>query len=69
MLQELREAGLACDGDVEAAAAALTLDLVTKSDQLPYCTAVLKEAMRMFPAGVAATPRCVLERWGVFGLQ
>lgn len=55
MLQELRSVGVPCNGDPTAAAAALSLDLLK---QLPYCTAVLQEAMRMFPAGVMAASRC-----------
>jgi hypothetical protein len=55
VLQELRSVGVPCNGDPTAAAAALSLDLLK---QLPYCTAVLQEAMRMFPAGVMAASRC-----------
>lgn len=54
VLQELQSVGVPCDGDSGAAAAALSLDLLK---QLPYCTAVLQEAMRMFPAGVMAASR------------
>lgn len=54
MLQELRAAGVPCNGDLAATKAALNMDMLR---QLPYTTAVLHEAMRIFPAGVAATPR------------
>jgi hypothetical protein len=54
VLQELRDAGVPCDGDSSAAAALLSLELLK---QLPYCTAVLQEAMRLFPAGVMAASR------------
>lgn len=54
ILQELRDAGVPCGGNVAATCAALSMDLLNK---LPHCTAVLSEAMRLFPAGVAATPR------------
>lgn len=49
-----------CNGDPAAAAAVLSLDLIKA---LPYCTAVLQEAMRMFPAGVMAASRFVVG-WG-----
>jgi hypothetical protein len=55
VLQELREAGVSCDGDSAVAAALLSLDLLK---QLPYCTTVLQESMRLFPAGVMAASRC-----------
>jgi cytochrome P450 len=54
LLQELAVAGLPCKGDLAAVQAALSMDAVR---QLPFLTAVLHEAMRLFPAGVAATPR------------
>jgi cytochrome P450 len=53
VLQELVTAGVPL-GDLEGAAAALSRDLL---GQLPYTTAVLQEAMRLYPAGVAASPR------------
>jgi hypothetical protein len=53
VLQELLRAGVPL-GDLEGAAAALSRDLL---GQLPYTTAVLQEAMRLYPAGVAASPR------------
>jgi len=56
VLEELSAAGVPCNGDLAAAQAALNMDMLK---QLPMCTAVLHEAMRLFPAGVAATPRCV----------
>jgi cytochrome P450 len=58
VVQELQGAGVPCNGDVAAAAAAVTLELAGSRASLPFCTAVLKEAMRMYPAGVAASPRC-----------
>lgn len=54
VVQELRSSGIPCNGNLQATVAALSLDLLK---ELPYCTAVLHEAMRIFPAGVAATPR------------
>ncbi|WIA39640.1 hypothetical protein OEZ86_005717 [Tetradesmus obliquus] len=54
VLQELVAAGLPCNGDLAAVTAALSMDSLR---QLPFLIAVLHEAMRLFPAGVAATPR------------
>jgi cytochrome P450 len=54
VLQELQAAGLPCKGDLAAVQAALSMESLR---QLPFTTAVLHEAMRLFPAGVAATPR------------
>eukprot|EP00878_Enallax_costatus_P000874 GHUV01001001.1.p1 GENE.GHUV01001001.1~~GHUV01001001.1.p1 ORF type:complete len:563 (+),score=98.44 GHUV01001001.1:141-1829(+) len=54
VVQELQSAGIPCNGDLKATVAALNMDVLK---QLPYCTAVLHEALRMFPSGVAATPR------------
>lgn len=54
LVQELQSVGIPCNGDLQAATAALNMDMLKR---LPYCTAVLHEAMRIFPSGVAATPR------------
>lgn len=59
VMQELRSVGVPCNGDVAAAAACLSSSMDVLK-QLPYCTAVLQESMRMFPAGVMAASRCVV---------
>eukprot|EP00775_Hariotina_reticulata_P011944 gene11944-12087_t len=57
LLEELSAAGLPCNGHLAAVQAALNMDMIK---QLPVCTAVLHEAMRLFPAGVAAAPSILM---------
>lgn len=59
LILELRGAGLACDGDLEAALTALEAkgpDALSP-ELMPYLNAVLNESMRMYPAGASASPR------------
>ncbi|KAI8469292.1 MAG: cytochrome P450 [Monoraphidium minutum] len=59
LLEELRAAGLPCDGDLEGALTALEAagpDALTPQSAR-YLTAVLNESMRMYPAGASASPR------------
>lgn len=57
LLAELRDAGLPCNGDVEAALAVLSSSFDPLKD-LPCLQAVINEAQRLYPAGVLASPRC-----------
>jgi cytochrome P450 len=63
LLQELRSLGLPCNGNLEDALAVLEAkgpDGVS-AQNMPYMAAVLNEAMRMYPAGASASPRCAAE--------
>jgi len=56
LMKELKEAGMPCDGDLEAALEVLQATFDPLKD-LPYLAAVINEAMRMYPAGASASPR------------
>jgi cytochrome P450 len=59
LLAELRAAGLPCNGDLDAALAVLARSFDPLKG-LPFLEAVINEAMRLYPAGASASPRCVL---------
>jgi cytochrome P450 len=58
LLAELREAGLPCNGDLEAAVAVLSSSF-DPLRELPFLSAVINEAQRLYPAGASASPRYV----------
>lgn len=62
VLQELCGAGLPCNGDLDAAVAVLAQSFDPLKG-LPFLDAVINEAMRMYPAGASASPRCVCCFW------
>eukprot|EP00775_Hariotina_reticulata_P005921 gene5921-6161_t len=56
LLAELKQAGLPCNGDLEAAVGVLSQSFDPLKG-LPFLEGVVSEAMRLYPAGASASPR------------
>jgi len=58
LLDELRSAGLPCNGNLDAAVAVLS-NSFDPLNGLVFLDSVINEAMRLYPAGASASPRWV----------